>query len=138
MPATHRFVPIAEWEDERHILGLQGEQVALGFLTSCGWAVEAHRFRMGRHDVDLIVRRDQTVAFVEVKTRRSSTCGTGLESVTLRKQRDIARVAGWWALKYGRPDDVYRFDLLTVQRRPGLGPLVEHVEDAWRLERSWS
>lgn len=138
MAATRSFVPVAEWEDERHILGFQGEQVAIGFLTSCGWAVEAHRFRMGRHDVDLIIRRDTTVAFVEVKTRRSSTCGTGLESVTLRKQRDIARVAGWWALKYGRPDDVYRFDLLTVESRAGSVPVVEHVEDAWRAGAGWS
>ena len=132
MAATRSFVPVAEWEDERHVLGLQGERVAIGFLTSCGWAVEAHRFRLGRHDVDLIIRRDTTVAFVEVKTRRSTTCGTGLESVTRRKQHDIARVAGLWALKYGRSDDVYRFDLLTVQSRRGAGPLVEHIEDAWR------
>ena len=47
----------------------------MGYLVACGWQVEAHRFRIGRHDLDLIVRRGRLVAFVEVKTRRSLRCG---------------------------------------------------------------
>lgn len=138
MPVTRRFIPAAEWEDQRHVLGLQGERIAIAYLTSCGWMVEAHRFRLGRHDIDVIVRKGHTVAFVEVKTRRSDTCGTGLEAVGWRKQRDIARVASIWRLRYGRPHDEYRFDLLAVRDYPGGSvPVVEHVSDAWRLRSPW-
>jgi putative endonuclease len=137
MSATRRFVPVAEWEDERQLLGLAGERVALAFLTSCGWSVEAHRFKLGRHDVDLIARKDRTVAFVEVKTRRSSSCGSGLEAVSRRKQRDIARVANAWILRYGRPNEEYRFDLVAVQPSVNGKPLIEHVADAWRLSSGW-
>ena len=132
METTRRFIPAENWEDRRQILGLKGERIAMAFLTSCGWGVEAHRFRWGRHDVDLIVRRGKTVAFVEVKTRRTATCGTGLDAVTQRKQRDIARAASLWALRFGRPDDEYRFDLVAVQALTGASPVVVHVEDAWR------
>jgi putative endonuclease len=133
MSHTRRFVPTAEWEDERQILGLQGERTAIAFLTSCGWSVEAHRFKLGRHDLDLVIRKGTTVAFVEVKTRRGSTCGSAVEAVSTRKQRDIARVASVWILRHGRPDDEYRFDLLAVQQLRGGEPSVEHVPDAWRL-----
>ena len=133
MSHTRRFVPTAEWEDERQILGLEGERTAIAFLTSCGWSVEAHRFKLGRHDLDLVIRKGKTVAFVEVKTRRGSTCGSGVEAVNARKQRDIARVASVWILRHGRPDDEYRFDLLAVQQVRGGEPSVEHVPDAWRL-----
>jgi len=133
MSHTRRFVPTAEWEDERQILGLEGERTAIAFLTSCGWSVEAHRFKLGRHDLDLVIRKGKTVAFVEVKTRRGSTCGTAVEAVSARKQRDIARVASVWSLRHGRPDDEYRFDLLAVQQVRGGEPSVEHVPDAWRL-----
>ena len=132
MSAIRRFTPVTEWEDARHLLGLHGERIALAFLTSCGWSVEAHRFRVGRHDIDLIVRRGTMVAFVEVKTRRSVSCGTPLEAVPLRKQRDIARVASVWVMRHGRPGDLYRFDLIAVQDTPGGKPALEHIGDAWR------
>jgi putative endonuclease len=137
MSRTRRFIPTAEWEDERQLLGLRGERIAMAFLISCGWAVEAHRFKLGRHDLDLVVRKGNSVAFVEVKTRRSSSCGTAVEAVSRRKQRDIGRVASLWILRHGRPGDEYRFDLVAVQDRGAGEPAIEHVADAWRLERLW-
>ena len=137
MPRTRTFIPVAQWEDERQLLGLEGERIAIAFLTSCGWSVEAHRFKLGRHDIDLVVRKGRTVAFVEVKTRRSHACGTGLEAVHRRKQRDIVRVASVWVLRYGRPEDEYRFDLVAVSDSKGGAPLVEHLPDAWRPMGQW-
>jgi len=137
MSATRRFVPVSEWEDERHLLGVEGERLAIAFLTSCGWSVEAHRFRLGHHDIDLVVRKGRMVAFVEVKTRRSSNYGSGLEAVSARKQRDIARVANGWLLRHGHLGDEYRFDLLLVKVGSGGKHSVEHVPDAWRLSRPW-
>jgi putative endonuclease len=129
---VRRFIPVEEWQDPRHQRGMAGERVALAFLTSCGWQVEAHRFRLGRHDVDLIVTRAPVVAFVEVKTRASDAFGSPLEAVNWEKRRSIARVAEVWRLRHGRPADEYRFDLVTVTRGSG-GLVVDHVEDAWRL-----
>ena len=136
MAAAKRFVPAEEWRDSRHRRGLWGERLAVAYLTACGWSVEAHRFRLGRHDLDLVVRRGSLVAFVEVKTRRSEACGAAAASVTAAKCRILARVASAWRARYGRRGDEYRFDLLTV----GLGgkvPRLDHVADAWRLSGSW-
>ena len=96
---TFDFIPAEEWSDARHRRGLWGERVAMAFLTSCGWYIEAHRFRLGHRDVDLVTRRGAVVAFVEVKTRRSTAWGASSESVSWRKRRRIARVStttsGW-------------------------------------------
>ena len=136
MVLTRRFTPVSEWEDPRHLLGLEGERVAMAYLISCGWFIEAHRFKLGRHDVDLVIRKGCTVAFVEVKTRRSGVCGSGLEAVSRLKQRYIARVARVWAQRHGRPGDEYRFDLVAVAvGRPA--QVVEHVPDAWRADSPW-
>jgi putative endonuclease len=133
MSRTRKFIPSVEWEDERQLLGLRGERIAIAFLTSCGWSVEAHRFKLGRHDLDLIVRKGRTVAFVEVKTRRSGTCGSAVQAVSRRKQRQIGRVASVWVLRQGRDGDEYRFDVVAIQDTSGGEPVVEHVADAWRL-----
>jgi putative endonuclease len=137
MSGSRRFVPVDEWEDSRQVLGMHGERIAMAFLTSCGWSVEAHRFKLGRHDLDLVIRKGRTVAFVEVKTRRSNVCGTALEAVSRRKQRDIARVASVWVLRHGRAEDEYRFDLVAVNDARGAAPAIEHVPDAWRPTGRW-
>ena len=127
---SRKFIPTAEWQDERHRQGLIGEQEAMAYLTACGWEVEAHRFKLGRHDVDLVIRRGHTVAFVEVKTRRSTICGAGIEAIGWRKQRIIARTASLWALRHGRAGDEYRFDAVEVRWVNGRWE-VEHVPDAF-------
>jgi putative endonuclease len=133
MRSTRDFIPAEEWSDARHRRGLWGERVAMAFLTSCGWYIEAHRFRLGHRDVDLVTRRGAVVAFVEVKTRRSTAWGAPSESVSWRKRRRIARVADVWRERYGRVGDLYRFDVVEVRLGPG-GWQVSHLEDAWRLD----
>lgn len=134
MRQVPRFVPVVAWADARQRRGLAGERAAWAFLTACGWDIEAHRYRWGRHDLDLVARRHQVVAFVEVKTRRSLSCGTPLESVGWRKRTILARLAEVWRLRYGRPGDEYRFDLVALEDLGRGRYRIEHVADAWRQE----
>lgn len=105
----------------------------MAYLLRLGWRIEAHRFRFGHHDLDLIARRGSLVAFIEVKTRRSARFGRAVEAVGGRKRAVLARLAELWRLRFGFPDDRYRFDVITVE--PGASstsPQVTHLEDAWR------
>jgi len=87
---------------------------------------------MGRHDLDLVARRGDLVAFVEVKARRSNHCGAGEEAVGPKKRRVLERVAWSWILRHGHAGDAYRFDVLVLSgERPGAQALT-HLEDAWR------
>lgn len=135
MPNTRPRKPVEEWRNRRQVLGVRGEEIAIEFLVARGWTLEAHRFKLGRNDIDLVMRNNRLVAFVEVKTRRSDVCGAGVESVTRWKQRKIGKVAAYWSLKHGRPDDEYRFDLVAVGG--GVRPAVEHIPDAWRVDGPW-
>ena len=133
--STRRFIPTREWEDARQIRGLEGEHAAMAYLTACGWSIEEHRFRLGRHDIDLIARRNGVVAFVEVKTRRGSSFGSPALAVGRWKQSAIARVAEIWRIRNGRAGDTYRFDVIEVLEGRGGKVRIEHLEDAWRLSR---
>lgn len=121
------------WTDPRHVRGLYGEQVAIRYLTFAGWTVTDHRFRMGRLELDLVARKERTVAFVEVKTRRGSAFGRPIEAVTWSKRRDIARVAQAWIDRRGRPEYTYRFDVIGVTLSSAGPHRVQHVEDAFRV-----
>jgi len=119
------------WRDERHKRGLAGEGVAMRFLEARGWRVVSHRFRLGRLEIDIIARKGPVVAFVEVKTRRGAAFGSPLEAITWTKKREIVRVARGWMDRFGRPQDVYRFDVIGVTLS-ATGTCVTHVEDAFR------
>lgn len=121
----------SQWKDLRHRRGVEGERIAKWFLRLRGWVVLEHRYRLGRSEVDLIVRRGKTVAFVEVKTRVGTSFGSPLEAVTWHKQREIARVAEGWVDRFGQEGVSYRFDVIGVTMTSE-GPIVQHVEDAFR------
>jgi Holliday junction resolvase-like predicted endonuclease len=57
----------AEWTDERQKRGLAGEEQAIRYLLSRGWSLVAHRFRVGRTEIDLIGWRSALWEFVKVK-----------------------------------------------------------------------
>ena len=125
-------VPVSQWTDPRHVRGFRGERLVLRWFTSAGWRIEAHRFRAGRHDIDLVVRQDDLVAFVEVKTRSSRSRGAPEAAVGWRKRRAQAWAATVWLARFGRPGDRCRFDVVTVVRTREGRPQISHIADAWR------
>jgi putative endonuclease len=116
-----------QWTDERQKRGLAGEEQAIRYLLSRGWTLVAHRFRVGRAEVDLIVRRGDLVAFVEVKTRRGDAFGSPFAAVTGLKRRELVKVARVWVDRFGRPSDIYRFDCVGV-----VDGRLDHLEDAFK------
>jgi putative endonuclease len=116
-----------QWSDARQKRGLAGEEQAIRFLLSLGWTVVAHRFRVSRIELDLIVRRGSLVAFVEVKTRRGDAFGSPMEAITGAKRREMVKAARVWVDRYGQPSDIYRFDCIGLRD----GKLT-HLEDAFR------
>ena len=114
----------------RQRLGLDGERVAARWLRSRGWRILAHRFRWGHRDIDLVVERDRTVAFVEVKSRRGSRFADPVQAVDWRKQREVTRTAAVWVARNGEEGLAYRFDVIGVLFTPS-GVRVRHVEQAF-------
>jgi putative endonuclease len=119
-------------------MGLRGERVAEKWLHVHGWQIAERRFRNGHRDIDLVAIRPEpagtgrTVAFVEVKTRRSADFGGPVSAVNWRKQRELCRSAKVWMSRFQEPGDTYRFDVIGVI----LGKenvRVQHVENAFLI-----
>jgi putative endonuclease len=119
-------------------MGLRGERVAEKWLHVHGWQIAERRFRNGHRDIDLVAIRPEpagtgrTVAFVEVKTRRSADFGGPVSAVNWRKQRELCRSAKVWMSRFQEPGDTYRFDVIGVI----LGEenvRVQHVENAFLI-----
>jgi putative endonuclease len=112
--------------------GELGERIAERWLRRQGWRVVNRRFRNGHRDIDLVVEREGTVAFVEVKARRGREFGDPVEAVNWRKQRELTRSARVWIDRHGNPFDSYRFDVVGVLV-DGKRVLIRHVPSAFTI-----
>lgn len=115
--------------------GELGERIAERWLRRNGWRIVQRRFRSGHRDIDLIVERDDTVAFVEVKARRGSRFGDPVEAVNWSKQKELARSASVWIDRHGRPSESYRFDVVGILVE-GERVRVRHVPNAFSIQHS--
>ncbi|MEK9502266.1 YraN family protein [Gaopeijia maritima] len=117
---------------DTHRVGRRFETLAARWLEERGWTVLDRNVRFQRREIDLVVRRGGTVAFVEVKGRRSDDRGHPLEAVTARKRREIEAVARWWVAHHGVGEREFRFDAVAVRAVGRSGRVaIEHVEGAW-------
>jgi len=109
-----------------------GEARARAFLIERGWTIVATNYRFGRREVDVIVRRGNLIAFVEVKTRAGDGFGAPEEAVTRLKRREIEIVAREYLCRHRLGDVDVRLDVISVT--VGRHGRIEHIEDAWRPE----
>jgi putative endonuclease len=102
-------------------------------LQRRGWRILARNYTLGRREIDIVVRRGNLVAFVEVKTRTGEGYGHPEEAVTRLKQREIEAVAQDFLMRHRLDDVDVRFDVVGIVVGEGRRIVrLTHVEDAWR------
>lgn len=106
--------------------GRLAEIAALWSLRLKGYRLLAHRYRSPMGEIDLIMRRGEVTAFIEVKQR--ATTEASLESVTPHQARRIAAAASSWMGRDPRAAKQFcRFDIVAVS--PYHWP--RHIENAF-------
>ncbi len=96
--------------------GLSAESRAAALLMAKGYRVLAKRFRTPHGEIDLIAKRRNLVAFVEVKAR--ATLDDAAFAVTPRQQTRIINAAQAWLMahpEYAQFD--LRFDAILIAPR---------------------
>lgn len=73
--------------------GENAEKQACDFLISQGLTVIERNFRCYYGEIDLIMKDDKTLVFVEVRYRKNAKFGSALESVTRSKQQKLISAA---------------------------------------------
>ncbi|MBP1930771.1 putative endonuclease [Ammoniphilus resinae] len=69
---------------------------------------------MKRYEIDLIVMKEDTIVFVEVKTRTKEEFAKGYESVNHAKQARIRKAATLYLMQSRLPLLEVRFDVISV------------------------
>jgi putative endonuclease len=133
------------------LLGQEGEALAANYLIQNGYRIVLTNFKVpvGRNsqgaqitgEIDVIALEDETLCFVEVKTRRSAEFTPVITAVDLRKQRQITRTARIYRRIFRVFEMPYRFDVVTVLMPNDREPELELSRGFWDeskfRKRSW-
>lgn len=79
-------------------LGDRGEQVVVDYLEASGHEIVARNYKTKLFEVDIISKKNRVLYFTEVKYRRDSDFGAGLDFIDKKKQEKMRlAVAGFLA-----------------------------------------
>lgn len=110
---------------DRYASGLNAEALALAYLSANGWQLLGERVRTGAGEIDLIVAKNDALAFVEVKTRADFEAAA--YAITPRQQARLFKAGeAWLALNQDASRyQIIRFDAILVNPEG----LIQHLEN---------
>ena len=81
---------------------------------------------------------NETIVFVEVKTRRSHDAGHPAEAVDDVKQRKLTRLAVTFLKRHGLLERPARFDVVAITWPADQWfPTIEHIRNAFEAVGKW-
>lgn len=118
-------------------LGNWGEALTAEYLRQEGYTILITGYCCQMGEIDLIAQREDVIAFVEVKTRRSQRCGQGREAVDARKQARLFAAARHYLTEHPAEDSYLRFDVADLFAPQGTStpsPELNYLENAFQVE----
>ena len=100
--------------DTRSALGRRGEALAARRYEDDGYSVVSRNFRCAAGEIDLVVQRERTLVFCEVKTRATDFFGDPSEAVTRSKQARLRKLAAIWLSENPASGMEVRFDVVSI------------------------
>jgi putative endonuclease len=115
---------------EHNELGHWGEEVAADYLRRKGYTIVERDWQSGHYDIDIIAMDEDTLVFVEVKTRRNRMFTEPETAVNYQKIRNLRQAANHY-VKYRHANEPIRFDIVTVVGTQKDVPEINHIPDAF-------
>jgi putative endonuclease len=110
-------------------LGKFGEQEAVAYLVSNGYVILNQNWTFDKAEIDIIARKGEVLAVVEVKTRSSLEFGLPQDFVKPKKIKLLVKAVNEYVTLYDLDLEI-RFDIISVHIENGVTQ-IDHLEDAF-------
>ncbi len=78
---------------DKKFLGKKGEEEAESYLRESGYLIVTKNYRKKFGEIDIIAKKEETLTFIEVRSKSDSSLGTPEESIDENKKKRIRRNA---------------------------------------------
>jgi len=100
----------------RRAIGAEHERTALEYLQARGLKLVTKNFNCRMGEIDLIMRDQNTLVFVEVRFRNSRSHGGAVASINYKKQQKLWRTAQYYLVSIKKYDKIAcRFDIIAIE-----------------------
>jgi putative endonuclease len=110
--------------------GKRAEALAAKHLEEKGYEIVFRNYRYGRAEVDLIVKKDIFLVFVEVKSLTNTKFGNPEISVHKNKVRLVTKAADNFVFQTNWQQQI-RFDIISIIFKTEEDFEITHFEDAF-------
>ena len=110
-------------------LGKKGEQLALDYILQQGYAIVERNYRFDKAEVDIIAKKEDILAIIEVKTRSTSDFGNPQDFVKPKQIQRLVKAVDEYVTVNDLDVEV-RFDIIAITKE-GKGFNIEHLENAF-------
>jgi putative endonuclease len=114
---------------EHNELGKQGEEQAVDFLKKNGYEILETNWIFQKAEIDIIARKDETLAIIEVKTRSSIDFGLPQDFVKPKKIQLLVKAVNEY-VNQNQLDVSVRFDIIAIHKNAN-NFNIDHLEDAF-------
>lgn len=108
--------------------GELGEYIAKNYLLSKGANILEMNYKIKTGEIDIIIRLNKEIVFVEVKSRTNLKYGYPSEAVNYKKIKKITDTAKYYILKNNLYNSPIRFDIVEVYLKD---KKINHIVNAF-------
>lgn len=98
---------------DRRVVGAYGEDLVASYLQNQGFTLLERNYKKFYGEIDLIAKKDDTIIFVEVKTRKKAYFELS-QLITYSKQQKIIKTAESYIVSNQLKDTIFRFDVALL------------------------
>ena len=100
---------------KRRDVGILGEKLARDFLEKRGYHIWQTNYRCPEGEIDIVAKHEDSLVFIEVRTRKSLEFGSPEESITPAKMEKLRTVAERYRQTHDNLPASWRIDVVAVE-----------------------
>lgn len=115
----------------RRETGALGEKLARDYLEKHGYRIVETNYRCPEGEIDIVAQHQDTLVFIEVRTKKSLEFGSPEESITPTKMKKLRTLADCYGQAHNNLPDAWRIDVMAIEL-DDRGDLlrIEQIENA--------
>lgn len=115
---------------QKRIIGDKGEDEAVKYLVGKGYEIVQRNYSCKFGEIDIVAKQNNTLIFVEVKTRKNNYFGEPQEFVDYRKLERMNMAMDCFLNNYKLVNEYnLRIDVIEITSDNSGGFTLNHIED---------